>query len=190
MPQEAPSELPRIEAKNVHIIHNSGTMGNVQQGGAGNVQSAPSFEVAKEEWNPRHERAARFFAAFLGELGTMVAGWLGALLGSLLVAGFLTEKLPPQVQGGYAWLVLGLGIAVISGGVLLQRAAKHIKRSRCPSCKKPYALEEVGTPSARDVHTGGGSDGKDRFERTVTRSFLCKECGKETTRKAVFNIER
>lgn len=78
-------------------------------------------------------------------------------------------------MNNYGALILLVGFVLVIIGLSLMALVGYKHESRCPKCKRNYAMEEYKNPNVREVDTSEGT------RRTTTRFLKCKYCGHEDT---------
>lgn len=92
---------------------------------------------------------------------------------------FLPDWFLPLISEKYAIYVLTGGFLLLLFGGFSVSVVLYKYKSRCPKCKRFYALKEVGNPTEREVKV------KEGIQRTTIRHYECKyeDCDYKTTKK-------
>lgn len=163
-----------VDNKNA-LYHGNNSVSNTSVNIHNNYQDESNV-YAIEKGNDLPLRVfSKLVLKILGERNAMIAGYGLPGLAILLMVGivtrtpaFLPELTPPVAYANIAMIVLGAGLL----------SAVQYKRNRdCVSCGADYVLEEVGTPTRRDVPTVEG------VRRTTKRHYRCTACGHTDSRE-------
>lgn len=146
------------------------------------LQISPLFEVAKEDMT-LWDRVSRIACTMLGESGASGLGRVLMVVAPIpflgLIGGLVFFQNDRSSDLGWLPFAIYGVLAAFFFGFFLRRAAEHRRDRRCDTCNANYALEEVGTPFARDLPVSGGPQAKTR--RITERRYKCMNCGKEAT---------
>lgn len=119
------------------------------------------------------EKKLLIFDIISGLIG-ILSGFLGANAFSPTVVIFVWL---PKLPQDFAMPLIILALVLLGLAGIVYSLVEYKYESKCPKCKKFYALEEVGQPTVREVDVKGGT------RRTTTRTYRCRSCGHTEPRK-------
>lgn len=124
------------------------------------------------------EKFSIFFINRLGERKVKYIGIISTIIGIIDVIGWIlsiTNNIIPMTYNKYTFYVVGFGFLLFIFGLLFLKMHTYKVESKCPKCKKDYAMEEYKDPEVKEVDASKGT------RIATTRFYKCKYCGYEDT---------
>lgn len=119
-----------------------------------------------------------FFINILGERRVKLIGLISTIIGIIDIIAWILSisyQVIPISYNEYTFYVVGFGFLLVVIGLFFLKMYKYKHESKCPKCKKDYAMDEHKDPYVKDIETSDG------IRRTTTRFYKCKYCGYEET---------